>query len=256
MSLDVALCLWGLTSPPVVATRFAVACGFQSVDVRPGYSEMQVVDRLLPVTCMAVAHLMPDGAALDATDRLARLSAVEHVRHGLFEAQVLGVPDIYLSPPDTADESNLSAYRASVLTLAEEAYRVGVRVGIEHFPGRGLATVNTTLDFISDIDHSNLYLLLDIGHNQIASESVPEAIEAAGDRLLYVHVNDNDGRNDMHLGLLEGMQCEGRLQAALQAVAECPYVHSVSIEVSSKLDDPQKSIRNSLDILRRLQTDC
>ena len=255
MSLDGALCLWGVTDPPVVATRFTVACGFQSVDVRPGYSVIPVVDRMLPVTCMAVAHLMPDGAALDATDRLARLKAVEHVRHGILEAQMLGVPDIYVSPPDTADELSLSAYGASVLTLAEEAGRVGVRVGIEHFPGRGLPTVNTTLDFIRDINHPNLYLLLDIGHNQIASESVPEAIETAGDRLLYVHVNDNDGRNDMHLGLLEGVQREDTLQAALQAVSECPYVQSVSIEVSSKLDNPQRSIRNSLDILRRLQLD-
>ena len=59
----------------------------------------------------------------------------------------------------------------------------------------------------------------------------------------------------MHLGLLEGVQREDTLQAALQAVSECPYVQSVSIEVSSKLNNPQRSIRNSLDILRRLQLD-
>ena len=255
MSLDIALCLWGLTDSPAVATQFAVAAGFQSVDVRPGYSDVQVVDRLLPVTCMAAAHLMPHGSALDATDSPSRLRAVEHVRDGIQEARILGVPDIYVSPPDTEDEQSLSVYGASVLALAEDAHRAGVRIGIEHFPGRGLPTVNSTLDFIRYIDHPNLYLLLDIGHNQIASESVPEAIEVAGDRLLYVHVNDNDGKNDTHLGLLEGVQREESLQAALRAVALSPYVRSVSIEVSSKLDNPRTSIRNSLVVLRRLQED-
>ena len=49
-------------------------------------------------------------------------------------------------------------------------------------------------------------MLLDIGHNQIAGESVAESIEAAGDRLQYVHVNDNDAQSDLHVGLLEGVQ--------------------------------------------------
>ena len=95
-------------------------------------------------------------------------------------------------PPATADAPALAAYRESALTLADEARRSGVRLGIEHFPGRGLPTVRETLDFIAACGHDNLYLLLDVGHNQIAGESVGESIRAAGDRLQYVHVNDND----------------------------------------------------------------
>ena len=176
--------------------------------MRPGYGSLAASDRTLPVTCMAVAHLMPEGAMLDATSEPARQLAVDHVRAGVLEAQSLGVPDVYLAPPATPDAPAIAAYRESALTLADEANRAGVRLGIEHFPGRGLPTVRQTLDFITACGHDNLYMLLDIGHNQIAGESVAESIQAAGDRLQYVHLNDNDAQSDLHVGLLEGVQAK------------------------------------------------
>ena len=99
MSLHVAFCLWGLPDDPAVATAVAASVGFQSVDVRPGYGSLAASDRTMPVTCMAVAHLMPQGAMLDATSEPARQLAVDHVRAGILEAQSLGVPDVYLAPP-------------------------------------------------------------------------------------------------------------------------------------------------------------
>jgi len=253
MSLHVAFCLWGLPDDPAVATEFAAAAGFQSVDVRPGYSRLSETERTLPITCMAVAHLMPDGALLDATSEPARQIAVDHVLAGIREAQGLGIPDVYLAPPATPDAPAIAAYRESALTLADEARRAGIRLGIEHFPGRGLPTVRATLDFITVCGHDNLYLLLDVGHNQIAGESVAESMQAAGDRLQYVHVNDNDAQSDLHLGLLEGVQDEIWVSAALRAVVESPYDGPVSVEVNMALDDPRTSAAGSLSIVRRLE---
>ena len=256
MSLHVAFCLWGLPDDPAVATAFAASAGFQSVDVRPGYGSLAASDRTLPVTCMAVAHLMPEGAMLDATSEPARQLAVDHVRAGVLEAQSLGVPDVYLAPPATPDAPAIAAYRESALTLADEANRAGVRLGIEHFPGRGLPTVRQTLDFITACGHDNLYMLLDIGHNQIAGESVAESIEAAGDRLQYVHVNDNDAQSDLHVGLLEGVQDEAWVRDALRAVVEAPYEGPVSVEVNMALADPRAAAASSLSIVRRLEPDA
>lgn len=253
MSLHVAFCLWGLPDDPPVATAFAANAGFQSVDVRPGYGRIPASERTLPVTCMAVAHLMPDGAMLDATSDPARQLAVDHVRAGILEAQSLGVPDVYLAPPATPDAPAIAAYRETALTLADEARRAGVRLGIEHFPGRGLPTVRETLDFIADCGHDNLYMLLDIGHNQIAGESVAESIQAAGDRLQYVHVNDNDAQSDLHVGLLEGVQNEAWVRDALRAVVEAPYDGPISVEVNMALSDPRASAGSSLSIVRRLE---
>lgn len=253
MSLHVAFCLWGLPDDPAVATAFASDAGFQSVDVRPGYNKLPDAERTLPVTCMAVAHLMPDGALLDATSEPARQLAVDHVLSGIREAQDLGIPDVYLAPPATPDAPAVAAYRESALTLADAARRAGIRLGIEHFPGRGLPTVRATLDFITTCGHDNLYMLLDVGHNQIAGESVAESIQAAGDRLQYVHVNDNDAQSDLHLGLLEGVQDEAWVSDALRAVVESPYDGPVSVEVNMALDDPRTSAASSLAIVRRLE---
>jgi len=253
MSLHVAFCLWGLPDDPAVATAFAADSGFQSVDVRPGYSRLPDDERTLPVTCMAVAHLMPEGALLDATSEPARQLAVEHVRNGILEAQTLGITDVYLAPPATPDAPALTAYRESALTLADEAQRAGIRLGIEHFPGRGLPTVRQTLDFIAGCGHGNLYLLLDAGHNQIAGESVDESIQAAGDRLQYVHVNDNDAQSDLHLGLLEGVQDEAWVSDALRAVVESDYDGPVSVEVNMALSDPRSAAASSLAVIRRLE---
>ena len=256
MSLHVAFCLWGLPNDPAVATAFAASVGFQSVDVRPGYGSLAASDRTMTVTCMAVAHLMPEGAMLDATSEPARQLAVDHVRAGILEAQSLGVPDVYLAPPATSDAPALAAYRETALTLADEATRAGVRLGIEHFPGRGLPTVSQTLDFIASCGHDNLYMLLDIGHNQIAGESVAESIQAAGDRLQYMHLNDNDAQSDLHVGLLEGVQDEAWVRDALRAVVEAPYEGPVSVEVNMAMPDPRAAAVSSLSIVRRLEPDA
>ena len=202
---------------------------------------------------MAVAHLMPEGAALDDVHPEARRLAIAHVRQGIREAEHLGITDVYVGPPGSDASASMAAYRESILVLADQSSRVGVRLGIEHFPGRGLPTVRSTLDFISNAGHENLYLLLDIGHNQIAGESPRASILAAGDRLMYVHVNDNDGQNDTHVGLLEGVQEEAWLRDAVLAVKEAAYVGPISVEVNQGIPDPQASARESLAILRRLE---
>jgi len=253
VTTNIALCLWGLPEPPASATAYADAIGFDSVDVRPGYLEVAAADRVLPLSCMAVAHLMPEGAALDDVHSEARQLAIAHVRQGIREAEQLGITDVYVGPPSSDASDSMAAYRESILVLADQSSCSGVRLGIEHFPGRGLPTVNATLDFISNVGHHNLYLLLDIGHNQIAGESPRAAISAAGDRLMYVHVNDNDGQNDTHAGLLEGVQGEAWLRDAVLAVKESTYAGPISVEVNQSLPDPRASACESLAILRRLE---
>ena len=202
---------------------------------------------------MAVAHLMPEEAALDGVQPQARQRAIAHVRQGIQEAEQLGIADVYVGPPTSDVGTSMAAYRESILVLADQALRVGVRLGIEHFPGRGLPTVRSTLDFIANVGHENLYLLLDIGHNQIAGESPRTSIAAAGDRLMYVHVNDNDGHNDTHVGLLEGVQDEDWLRDAVLAVIEAPYAGPISVEVNQSIPDPRASAQKSLAILRRIE---
>ncbi len=67
--------------------------------------------------------------------------------------------------------------------LADVAAGYGIKLCIEHFPGKALATVRDTLDYIAKLGHDNLYLLFDIGHAQISKEDPAEAV--AGGRPVW-----------------------------------------------------------------------
>jgi sugar phosphate isomerase/epimerase len=250
--MQIAGCLWSLPGSPIEAAGAAAAAGFDSIDVDPGFARAGPRAEDLPVTCVAVAHRMPAGAALDVTDEAKQAAAIEHVLRSLAEASELGASVAYVGPPSTADEESRRRYHTAACRLADDAQDRGIRLGIEHFPGRGLPTVAATLAFIRETDHPNLHLLLDVGHCQIAGESVAEAVRAAGDRLAYVHVDDNDGRADGHFGLLQGIQTEDDLRGVLDALREHGYDGPIGVETNPELDRPQAAFLDSLAILRRI----
>jgi len=60
-------------------------------------------------------------------------------------------------------------------------------------------------DVVTAIDRENVDVCLDIGHVHCQSKvSVLKWIEYLGDQIGYVHLHDNHGEKDEHLGLGEG----------------------------------------------------
>ena len=146
----------------------------------------------------------------------------------------------------------LGRYSWSLALAADRASAMGLKLCIEHFPGRALPTVAATLDFLKGIGHPNLYLLFDIGHAQMSGEDAGEAIRSAGPRLGYVHLDDNDGVGDLHLSLTDGVLTEAGLQTAFEALGEAGYDRSVSLELSPKLPDPMEALKRSREIVRKV----
>ena len=106
-----------------------------------------------------------------------------------------------------------------------------------------------TLEFVRDIAHPNLYLLLDIGHLLITGEDPRGLIESAGDRLGYVHLDDNDGEGDLHLSLLDGVMTQDFLDATFAALNGIGYDWAVSLELNPELPDPLDAIHRSRQII-------
>src|SRR5437762_1171210 len=77
-----------------------------------------------------------------------------------------------------------------------------VQLCVEHIPGRALPDVTAVLNWLDRVGHANLALLLDLGHCLISNEDPAGAVRQAGARLGYVHVDDNDGKGDLHWPLL------------------------------------------------------
>ena len=167
-------------------------------------------------------------------------------------AASLGLQWSYVVPEPPGDEHTPQRYAEHYAAIAEHGKSHGIKVCIEHFPGTAFPTVSSTLDFIASTGHDNLYLLFDIGHAQMANEDPRAELTAAGDRLGYVHLDDNDGVGDLHLGLTDGIQTEDSLASLFQVLSDVGYEGPVSLEMKDDLPDPLDAINRSQQLVRRI----
>ncbi len=248
--MRLACCVWALTAPEQDILRQARDLGFRWIDVQPGNlrapENRALASELgLRVSCLGAAFALPAGATLDQPDRHLRAQALEHVRAALQHAKELAADTVYVIPGLDDSGAGLGRYGGSLLELAEYASGLGIRLALEHFPGTALPTAKSTLDFIKGLGHANLFLLYDSGHIQMTDEDPVAVIHAAGDRLAYVHFDDNDGAGDLHWALLDGVMTAQSLNATLRALYDIGYAGAVSLELSPALDNPVDSLARS-----------
>ena len=255
--MTISCCTWALGSTEADVLTGIAQAGLRHIDHRPfdfrsAESRRLISDLELTPACMATGFGMPEGAALDADDTDARGAAVEHTRRALEYAHETGIRRAYLLPGEEGDGESLNRYGESVSGLADVAAGYGIKLCIEHFPGKALATVRDTLDYIAKLGHDNLYLLFDIGHAQISKEDPAEAVETAGDRLGYFHLDDNDGVSDMHWALCDGVLTEDVLKNTLTTLDHIGYNGPVSLEMNPGLPDPLAAIEAGFRLVRSL----
>jgi len=249
-------CIWALGEDvEETLPRFA-EMGFDWIDVRPdlpdGEKAREQIERLgLRVSCIATSFDMPEGSALDSADAEMAGAALGHTERVLELGRSLGAKAAYVVPEE-GDGSALERYARSLETAADRAADLGIGLGIEFLPGRCLPTAAATLGFLRTVDHPNLYLLLDVGHAQMSGEDPAAIIEAAGDRLGYVHLDDNDGEEDQHLGLLDGMMSEETLERTFAALRGTGYEGMVSLELNAELADPAGDLLKSREVVERV----
>ena len=253
--MTISCCTWALGGSEADVLNAIASTGLRHIDHRPfdfksAESRRLISDLELTPTCMATGFGMPEGAALDAVDSDPRVAAVEHTTRALEYAHETGIRRAYLLPGEHVGGESLNRYGESVAELAGIAAGYGVKLCIEHFPGKALPTVCDTLAYIANLSHDNLYLLLDIGHAQISKEYPAEAVEKAGDRLGYFHLDDNDGRSDLHWALLDGVLSEAILADTLAALVKIRYDGPVSLEMNPGLPDPLAAIADGFRLVR------
>ena len=245
-------CAWALSTGEDETLRTLQDEGLRWVDVRPfAYAGRR--DRLrqagISVSCVGASVALSEDVTLDSADAAIAAAAIDHVTGGLDYAADLQANTAYLVPHGDASPTALARFARALETLAEGAAERGMRLCIEHAPGRALPTAAGTLEFVRDIAHPNLYLLLDIGHLLITGEDPEGVIAAAGDRLGYVHFDDNDGDDDLHLSLLDGVMTQDFLDSTFAALADIDYDSAVSLELSPALADPLDAIQRSRRVI-------
>jgi sugar phosphate isomerase/epimerase len=249
-----------LTSLPLEfepALRQARALGFAYADVvalaeRPSAHLEALADSGLLVWCAAVGRDLPPGQTLDAADLGLRRAALEGMKRQVADAARLGAAVCYVVPGQDASPAGLERFTEACGLLADHAAERMMHLCVEHVPGRALPTAAATLQWLERADHDNLKLLLDVGHCLISDEDPTAAVVAAGRRLGYVHLDDNDSVSDLHWPLLTGRLTSDMLEAFLTALLLGGYPGCLALELSPDNPDPVRALREGKEIVKAM----
>lgn len=257
--MRLACCTWALAGADRDVLGQIAEMGCRWIDIQPGHftaaDSLAAIEEFdLGVSCMSLGFGIPADATLDSADEETRVRAVQAALAGIERGAALGAATAYIIPGLDDSEAGLARYADSLVQMAQAASALGLKLGIEHFPGRALPTIAATLDFIGRTGEENLHLLLDVGHAQMTNEPIAEAIRRAGERLCYVHLDDNDGVGDLHWALLDGVMTEQTLADAFSTLREVGYDGAISLEISPRLPDPLDAVQRSWAITQRLIT--
>jgi sugar phosphate isomerase/epimerase len=257
MQSPISAMLTSLPLPFEAAVRQAAALGFQFVDVvalidRPSAHVEALADAGVLVCCCPIGRDLPEAQhTLDATSLADRRAAVDTMKRQIADAARLGATHAYLIPGRDSSSDGLARFADSSAMLADFAAQRMVKLCVEHVPGRALATAAGTQQWLEQLDHSNLFLLMDVGHCSISCEDAAEMVTRAGARLGYVHFDDNDGVGDLHWPLLTGKLTEDSLRAILSAMSAAGYRGPLALELNPVNADPVAALRDGKDLLER-----
>ncbi|MBI4306728.1 MAG: sugar phosphate isomerase/epimerase [Chloroflexi bacterium] len=249
---QLSACLWSLNGPAVESIRRCRRSGFDFVDLRPdcwsGVEDRAHLEILgVRVPCAGITPVpMASGLSINTLGTGDALAALPYYFGALERASRLGAQSAYMVTP-SARVADTAFYRTSMARLAERAASLGVRLCVEPSPGRALGTSAEALQFARSLGAPNLYVLIDLGHTLMTGEDPAEAARQAGDRLGYVHIDDNDGRSDLHLPIFEGVLKPRAIDGFLRALEECGYDRAIGIEMKNSLPGPMAAMVSARD---------
>jgi sugar phosphate isomerase/epimerase len=192
-----------------------------------------------------VASPDPDRRAADLTQ----------VHRDLDICADLGIRNVVIHPGgygESATARELQAVddlrRAAFAELAEHCGRAGTRLALENVAdyGKGAwghrrfgAIVEELLALIADLGSPDLGLCLDTSHANMQGLNQPEAIRTAGERLLALHISDNDGSGDQHRTPGYGTVDWPPLIAALREVG---FAGDLNLEIPGECHAPRPMV--------------
>ncbi|HHY47790.1 MAG TPA: sugar phosphate isomerase/epimerase [Firmicutes bacterium] len=92
----------------------------------------------------------------------------------------------------------------SIAKCNEYAKDAGLKFTLEPRVGEIISNTDALLRLMDAVDDENFGAVLDTAHQHAQKEVLPLSVEKLGHRIYYLHVADNDGRDNLHLGLGKG----------------------------------------------------
>ena len=93
--------------------------------------------------------------------------------------------------------------KRSIRMLDRISEEYGVNMALENMPSMPFMLAHTADEMFELLDGTNMPICFDIGHANTVGQ-VDEIIERFGDRIINVHIHDNDGTADQHMTIGDG----------------------------------------------------
>jgi len=166
-----------------------------------------------------------------------RLAGVELVRNRIEMTADLSADVVIMHVPE---DPEAVAVRRSLDELEPLAKERNVRIAIEN------GSFEAIKRLLGEYDPQYLGLCYDCGHGNLKPDGL-DHLDSLKDRLISVHLHDNDGTGDQHRLLFSGTVDWKRLA---QIMAESAYMKCVSMEVSmrrSGIEDEREFLNKAFE---------
>jgi len=234
----------------------AAKCRQVEVAAMPEYlARWKSIRTSLDSRCMSVSAVSlgvpfyySDGKLdLHSKSKTVRDGTLRFVRRGIEFASRINARLIYACSMTrgTPEERGRTLENLSMLVADCAAYaeRAGVRFGMEPFPTGELRTISETGVFIDSVGTDNLGMVIDTGHAAITGESMSQSIRSSFGHIVHVHLNNNDGKRDLHWPPQKGRLMPGDFEEVLRTLRERGYRGNMSVELSR----PRPVVRRVLE---------
>jgi sugar phosphate isomerase/epimerase len=221
---------------------------------RPGHfwpeeaGQMEMAHAFLRDSSMALwsAH-MPYGGDIDyaSPDEAIRRNGQAAAERYLQAAADLGASVAVMHPssepvPTGAErELHIRAIRRTLEALEPVASDLGLQIGVELLPRSCLGNrTREILRIIQGFDKETVGVCLDSNHANL-NASLPNVIREIGDRIVSLHISDNDGDDEKHWFPFKGViEWEPFMSALVKTPYQGPFMYE-----SRGIDDPEEAVR-------------
>lgn len=129
-------------------------------------------------------------------------------------------------------------------TLAKLAEDYGVRIAIENVPEPYpflMKSVEDFKQFFGEVDE-DVGLVLDVGHANINGQ-IESFMRTFGKKIVHMHLSDNNGQSDQHLGIGFGTICWKEVASLMKEIS---YDKSAIIESIEHVDESVQKLKQLL----------
>ena len=137
-------------------------------------------------------------------------------------------------------ERYLEIHRKSLATIVTWSEEFGIRVGLENMPRFVILDAQTCERLEEIIGDTEIEVTFDVGHLNTTTRNFERFLEVLGDRIVHVHLHDNNGERDEHLALGDGTVPWARVLPRLPKTTKALEVNDL------------ESARRSLEFLKNL----